>query len=37
MFVNRVFGDIVKVLSNGANAYVPTYRKFFSNSGGTKN
>lgn len=29
VFVNRVFGDIVKVLSNGANAYVPTYRKNF--------
>jgi len=28
-FVNRVFGDIVNVLSNGANAYVPTYRKHF--------
>ena len=28
-FVNRVFGDIVNVLSNGANACVPTYRKNF--------
>jgi len=29
VFFNRVFDDIVQVLSNGANAYVPTYRKNF--------
>jgi len=37
VFVNRVFDYIVQVLSNGANAYVPKYRKKISNSGGTKN
>ena len=29
MFVNSVFDDIVQVLSNGANAYVPTYHRNF--------